>query len=829
MPMFKDDNIMIIAPGSQTTLAQLGLPESFTPAKLRVSSRMFPADKKGEYEPLKIRKKQSKRVVSHGEAPNGPTKGGGPSEDTEMPDVDPASRGLEVDEDDVYEEDLDSLEGAIYPLKEGRVVHWEAFYALLTFVYNTLSPGFHTPILIVSQPAWTFQDHEMITQFFFEKFRIPAFAIMDSALAICYAFGVPTATVIDVGYEKTDVTAVQEFMVHDVGRGTAIKKCGGHDMTRRLYELLEPKGLTEAMCEQLKRSPICEILAIGTELPGETEAETLTITNPAAAASTGALGSGPGQRVSAAALGEAPMGPGPDTEVGDEDGYGNESKEAEDGVLDIANIVASGKTSEFLARKEREKQEKSAAKKAAADAATALAKPVRLPNSRRLRNVFFYEERRLPGNVAEEARNTNDRRAAEPQSAIEADVSKALKSPVPIAETSLANLPPPEPSINTAASANPPSLGAVSIEVSQSAVEQLKINTQAANMPSKEELAAPVGQTPTTETVSPTPVSGFPAPPASRQPATLPPISTTGNTFSPTFGQTSTTMSVPPTPTLGQPLSSTQTVPPTPTTGAPLSAYPIEESELKRREQARAARKEERRRIRIQGSNLSIVRREIEVGRERFLAGSDGVLLTIADAVHRTVSAIPDVSKRAELWDALIIVGNGSKVRGFKDALIGLLNNKYVISPSSATIFTSELPSNLSTPLATGANTPQPQALGAPPHSSSTVNPLLLAATTANASLHPMAASGLSPHGGAAAHPGHAHSSHGQTPTSIKTVKAPEYFPEWKDVGFDEAVFLGAQVGAKVVFVIDQGASKAFMTRVEYNESGPQGIHEYTM
>jgi len=72
----------------------------------------------------------------------------------------------------------------------------------------------------------------------------------------------------------------------------------------------------------------------------------------------------------------------------------------------------------------------------------------------------------------------------------------------------------------------------------------------------------------------------------------------------------------------------------------------------------------------------------------------------------------------------------------------------------------------------------------------------------------------------------HTHSSHGQTPTSIKTAKLPEYFPEWKDVGFEEAVFLGAQVAAKVVFVVDQGLSKGFMSRVEYNELGPQGIHD---
>jgi actin-related protein 9 len=73
------------------------------------------------------------------------------------------------------------------------------------------------------------------------------------------------------------------------------------------------------------------------------------------------------------------------------------------------------------------------------------------------------------------------------------------------------------------------------------------------------------------------------------------------------------------------------------------------------------------------------------------------------------------------------------------------------------------------------------------------------------------------------------HSSHGQTPTSIKLVKPPEYFPEWKDVGFDESAFLGAQVAAKVIFVVDQGNSKGYMTRPDYNDQGPTGIHDYSL
>lgn len=121
------------------------------------------------------------------------------------------------------------------------------------------------------------------------------------------------------------------------------------------------------------------------------------------------------------------------------------------------------------------------------------------------------------------------------------------------------------------------------------------------------------------------------------------------------------------------------------------------------------------------------------------------------------------------------------------------------------------------------------------------MNPLLYAATTASApsnlTVPPHSSSGHSgaPHAQLSAHlqqqsqrpsqNSHHHSS-GQTPTNIKTVRFPEYFSEWKEVGAEEAAFLGAQVAGKVVFVVDQGLSKGFMTRTEYNEVGPSGIHE---
>ncbi|KAI4182554.1 MAG: hypothetical protein L6R41_005920 [Letrouitia leprolyta] len=633
---------------------------------------MFPAEKPGEWEPLKVReRKVTKR--RNDVAPQ-PVNG-----DTSMTDVDGTANNVDtsIEEEDTYfEEDPTTEEGAIYPIRHGRVVDWSCLFALMTHIYNTLSPPFHTPILVITQPTWTAQDHETLTQFFFEKFKTPAFCLMDSALAVCYAYAAATATVVDIGYEKCDVSAVVDFLINDIGRGTAVPACGGESMTQRLLELLSQKGFTRDMCEQLKRSGICEILPPGTVLPGEAEAEAKNV-NPAAAASAGANAAGLKGRGSVAGI-----------EIGDDqDGAGGEVEDNE-GVLDVATLVVSGKTNEFLARKEKEKAEKAekaAAKKAAQDAAAA-PKQARLPNAKRLTASFHYTERQPLKEL-----NQNGKRPLENGATHGEGEAKRPKTPDP------------------------------------------------------QEVVDPIAT----------------------EPSSAPDAASIRN-----------------------------------------------------------------------GEATALIRRDVDVGVERFQAATGGILDQIADTIHRCILSVPEIQKRAELWDNLIIIGNGSRVKGFKEALVAKLNSKYLISPSSATIFTSELPSNFTTPVATGANTPQPQSHLSNSHHGGGVNPLLLAATTAS---NP---GGLAP-------PGqhqhlhaqlqmqqyqqqnqqslHQHSGHGQTPTSIKLTKMPEYFPEWKDVGTEEAAFLGAQVAAKVVFVVDQGLSKGFMSRTEYNDLGPQGIHEFCM
>jgi actin-related protein 9 len=138
----------------------------------------------------------------------------------------------------------------------------------------------------------------------------------------------------------------------------------------------------------LKRSGICEILLPDVLPPGGQQSPEREIPNPAAAVSTGAIESGTSTNDTIEADVEpVPRGPGEATQVGEEGQNGDE--EDREGVLDVASIVARGNPSEILAKREKERLERAAAKKAAgADTA----KQVRLKNSERSAATFSYED-----------------------------------------------------------------------------------------------------------------------------------------------------------------------------------------------------------------------------------------------------------------------------------------------------------------------------------------------------------------------------------------------------------------------------------------------------
>lgn len=206
------------------------------------------------------------------------------------------------------------------PLVNGHIKDWSALTAFFKYVIFSLngevagSRVAEYPVILMAPPQWSPQDREKITQLFLRNFLRPAFMIADMAFASLYACNAVTGIVVDVGYQQTNVTTIIDSRTPPSGHRSV--PCGGFHMTESLLAMLRrnppleqqnqtPMSVDDldfALAESIKCSTICEIL------PGEFGSNEMAFQT------------------------EEPVG------------------EAEEGVLDIAAVVASGKTREYLAR-----------------------------------------------------------------------------------------------------------------------------------------------------------------------------------------------------------------------------------------------------------------------------------------------------------------------------------------------------------------------------------------------------------------------------------------------------------------------------------------------
>ncbi|KAL6914065.1 hypothetical protein FSST1_011825 [Fusarium sambucinum] len=674
---WREEQVLIICPGSQTTMAQLGCSELTPPAR-RMPTRMF---KEGDqWAPYHKMKRTT--IVN----------------------------GVEEDE---WLEDVDEDEGAVYPIQAGRIVNMSALLAFLDHVHGLLTTTYHnTPIMLMASPQWTRPDCETIARYVFENTRTPALCIIHSGIATQYGLKWPNMTVVDIGYEKVDVTAIHDGRVVNHMGVSATEAdeeiSGGEVFTRSLAKLLQDKDFNRDMAEQLKKSNICEVLPYN---PTEDKLMELPKENTS--------GVPVGQSAATAdATTKAPEAPKP-TENGDEEGNGNAE---DDGVLDVAAIVTSGQTKEFLAKKEKEKEKTKGGRKKGEKEAENAAKAARLPNSKRTHNTFSYEE------------------------IIQEDVPPPPKEKETVGNPANGTTEPPKPEGETNGAQPPQGEGGAT--------------------------AAPTTEEPKPEE---------PKPADAQEP--------------------------------------TQSIEPKPEAEPKPDVQPVPETPEKRPKR---------------------IRRDVEVGLERFTFAQRREIDRIVNAIYRTVQGIDDMYMRPACWDNLVFVGNGARLRGLRENILQTLNARHLVSPSTATMFTSELPSNMATPTGTGAQTPTGSFTGAPHQlSSSGVNPLLQAATTAAAAGN----TGTNmvgtpqPAGSEAGGPTTTHHFHSQTPTSIKTAALPTYLSEWTKNGFEESMFLGAQVAARIAFCIHSNMDAQTieaqrlmsLSRVDYNEFGPKGIRTHSM
>ncbi|KAI1428334.1 actin-like ATPase domain-containing protein [Xylaria sp. FL1777] len=674
---WREDQVLVICPGSQTTMAQLGCSE-LTPPAHRIPTRMFKDDEGDEYRPYYTYKRKKAATT----------------EKTEKIEITAPADGANDDEEWEYVEDRDSIEGAIYPMQGGRIVNMPAFLAFLDHVHSLLTSTYHnTPIVLMASPQWTRPDCEEIARYIFEKTKTPALCLLHSAVASQYGLKWSNMTVVDIGFEKVDVTCIYDSNIvshKDLGFPTPVREIsGGEVFTQKLFSLLKGKGFTYEMAEQLKKSPICEVLPYVPELPELMELPT----ESQVAASQGAA-----PVTTSAELPKITEPSKPAFNITDNDTENGDPKEADEGVLDVANIVTSGNTREFLAKREKEKAEKAKTKKQSKgqEAESAAVKPVRLPNSKRKTNIFHYEDLE----------------------------HEDVQVPVPNGAA--------KPSSAAAASAEAP------ISDTPAATENASTNSEVKSEDKPTEGSQMNGQT---------------------------------------NGDSSTDPS-----------------------------KTVTERRTKR------------------------VRKDVEVGLERFSFADRGEINRITDTIYHAIQSIDDIYKRSACWDNIVFVGNGSRLRGLKDNIMQTLISRHLISPSTATIFTSELPSNMATPSGTGSQTPTGSFTGQLPTTSS-VNPLLQAATTAS-----LGVPGQVHAPGSNAGDGTSHHSHGQTPMSIKQAVQPTYLADWTKNGFEEAMFLGSLVAARLAYCIHNldaatTESQRYMSlnRVDYNENGPKAIRTHSM
>ncbi|CAK7227102.1 Actin-like protein arp9 [Sporothrix curviconia] len=876
MNKWKEEQILIICPGSQTTMAQLGCSE-LTPPAFRIPTRMFRDEETGEWRPYRTfkRKKQQQAAV----ATNG----------------DAGADGAAREDEWEYVEDPESNEGAVYPLEAGHIVNMDAFLAFLEHVHGLLTTTYHnTPIVLMTSSQWTRPDCEAIALYIFEKTRTPALCMINSALATQYGLKWPHMTVIDIGFEKVDVTCIYDSRIvnHlDVGYasepGDDRAISGGEVFTQRLRKLLRDKEFTYEMAEQLKKSNLCEVLPYAPEFPQLMElpeddasaagaAAGAASTNSAAAAIAAASGNDDQSAAGPVVASSATAATVVDDGIDEED---SALPVAEDGVLDVASIVTSGQTKEFLAKKDKERSERGRFGRRGKDkeAEAAAARPVRLPNAKRARMTFHFEElvkdedvevevpepatsngSRTNGTTGvngkshgEEGEGSEDGSEGEDEEMEEdeeeeggddAEGESKQEKPEKLSTT--------EPTAAAAADAEKPKEESAAAESTNVKAEETPSVAPAAPETDKAEPAGkPAEEKPTEEAAS-----AAEKPKEPEAPATTDDAAPAALASEPAPATTSEDKDKPASP---KPAAEDATMEDAPSTAkeeatdaakaaddaAPVAEAPAASSstELVLAGPSAVAAPVEAPVSVVEGAKgprYKRLRRDFEIGLERFTFADRYEIDRIVTTIYRAVQGIEEMYMRPACWENLVFVGNGCRLRGLRDNILQTLTARHLISPSSATMFTSELPSNMGTPSGTGSQTPTGN-FNTPPHllpTSSSVNPLLQAATTASLTGVPPPGSVTGGPGSVAGGDGHSHHFHSQTPTTIKLATLPTYLGEWTKNGFEEAMFLGAQVAARLAFCVHnldvaglEAQRQMSLTRVDYNELGPKGIRTHAM
>lgn len=156
--------------------------------------------------------------------------------------------------------------------------------------------------------------------------------------------------------------------------------------------------------------------------------------------------------------------------------------------------------------------------------------------------------------------------------------------------------------------------------------------------------------------------------------------------------------------------------------------------------------------------------KELTIGKERF-QGCGDLIDDLVLNIYHSLRKIPDLKKRQDCYDNIIITGQTSKIKGLKEKIMFHLFDKYVVLSD---------------------------------------NKLLQPQSQFRNDVRPVDDSSIT-----------------QVPRHLRLVPKIDYFHEWKKHGFEDCSFLGAQILSKQVFT---PSNEFCLSKETYDESGPSAI-----
>ncbi|KAH3679034.1 hypothetical protein WICMUC_001229 [Wickerhamomyces mucosus] len=170
-----------------------------------------------------------------------------------------------TDKEGIFTSENQDESKVIYPIVKGEIVNIKAFNFFLKLIYrsilkeNSNHGNNNIPLLLISSSKWSRINIELITQYVFETIELNAFAILPSALATLFAYGgQPNSLVIDIGKDKTEITPIIDYSI--VKHAVTIIPFGGQTINEELIKILS-NSLSIDQIESLKKSDIYEILS----------------------------------------------------------------------------------------------------------------------------------------------------------------------------------------------------------------------------------------------------------------------------------------------------------------------------------------------------------------------------------------------------------------------------------------------------------------------------------------------------------------------------------------------------------------------------------------